>query len=349
MTICTPDYYNAFHCIAGDCPATCCAAGWEIDLDKDCMDLYNSTEGDFGEKLRAFIRKSEDFSFFPMEHGKCPFLDEEKLCSIYKTLGEENMPVTCQEFPRYFTDCGAYEQRDLSLACPEVARLFYEGSQTFGIRSWEEEDPDVFSDDDDYDEQQLLLRWQLVKQRDQLIGDLQKKQGNVFERLDALRLLLPDDPNLLSQTINAMEPVNGDWTKCSPALSDLFAAPDAKERIRSFLLAPNVNRWMVKTACYLIFRYWLDAWSDNVATIGETGIADTEPQMRLIARSLEILCGMGTLRLEQKGSFDLEDMIETAVLFSRQVEFDDEIIAALSTTPLLNDTIADGDNDDSWF
>ena len=153
MTICTPDYYNAFHCIAGDCPETCCAAGWEIDLDEDSMERYQSTEGEFGEKLCRFIRKDEDFFFFPMEHGACPFLTGKKLCSIYENLGEDAMPVTCQEFPRYFSDCGAYEQRDLSLACPEVARIFYEGPLSFGIRTFEVEDEDgeMFSEDDDYD------------------------------------------------------------------------------------------------------------------------------------------------------------------------------------------------------
>ena len=71
--------------------------------------------------------------------------------------------------------------------------------------------------------------------------------------------------------------------------------------------------------------------------------------MRLIARSLEILSLMGAVRLREKGSFALQDMIDTAVLFSRQIEFDDEIIAALSTSPLLSDTIPDDENDDSLF
>jgi Fe-S-cluster containining protein len=351
MTICTPDYYNAFHCIAGDCPATCCAAGWEIDLDEDSMERYQSTEGEFGEKLCRFIRKDEDFFFFPMEHGACPFLTGKKLCSIYENLGEDAMPVTCQEFPRYFSDCGAYEQRDLSLACPEVARIFYEGPLSFGIRTFEVEDEDgeMFSEDDDYDSEQLLLRWQLIRQRDQLIRDLERRQGDVFARLDAMGLLLPDDETILSSTIAAMEPVNADWTKLSPKLLSLLESGKKEEAVQAFFREPSVNRWMVKSASYLLFRYWLDAFQDNVDTIHETGNADTEPQMRLIARSLEILSLMGAVRLREKGSFALQDMIDTAVLFSRQIEFDDEIIAALSTSPLLSDTIPDDENDDSLF
>ena len=29
-----PEYYNKFHCLAGDCPDTCCK-DWEVDVDED--------------------------------------------------------------------------------------------------------------------------------------------------------------------------------------------------------------------------------------------------------------------------------------------------------------------------
>ena len=34
-----PDDYDAFRCIAGACPQTCCAA-WEIVVDPDAQDTY---------------------------------------------------------------------------------------------------------------------------------------------------------------------------------------------------------------------------------------------------------------------------------------------------------------------
>ena len=34
-----PDDYDAFRCIAGACPQTCCAA-WEIVVDPDAQDAY---------------------------------------------------------------------------------------------------------------------------------------------------------------------------------------------------------------------------------------------------------------------------------------------------------------------
>ena len=38
----SPSYYAAFHCLAGACPHTCCAAGWEIPLDRETALRYES-------------------------------------------------------------------------------------------------------------------------------------------------------------------------------------------------------------------------------------------------------------------------------------------------------------------
>ena len=45
-----PNYYEKFKCIAGNCPDTCCA-GWNIDIDDESLDKYESVPGEFGECL----------------------------------------------------------------------------------------------------------------------------------------------------------------------------------------------------------------------------------------------------------------------------------------------------------
>ena len=42
MLIRTPDYYDKFKCIAGECKDTCCA-GWEIMIDDKALEKYRKT------------------------------------------------------------------------------------------------------------------------------------------------------------------------------------------------------------------------------------------------------------------------------------------------------------------
>ena len=49
-----PQYYSSFRCLAGECPHTCCAAGWEIPVDPDTAALYKTLPGPLGDRVRAF-------------------------------------------------------------------------------------------------------------------------------------------------------------------------------------------------------------------------------------------------------------------------------------------------------
>ena len=54
-----PDDYDAFRCIAGACPQTCCAA-WEIVVDPDAQDAYLRLQHPLAEKLRRVMRVDAD-------------------------------------------------------------------------------------------------------------------------------------------------------------------------------------------------------------------------------------------------------------------------------------------------
>ena len=43
-----PAYYDAFHCLAGACPHSCCI-GWEVVIDPDTARLYQNQPGPLGE------------------------------------------------------------------------------------------------------------------------------------------------------------------------------------------------------------------------------------------------------------------------------------------------------------
>ena len=117
-----PDDYDAFRCIAGACPQTCCAA-WEIVVDPDAQDAYLRLQHPLAEKLRRVMRVDADGdTYFAQSDGRCPFLCADGLCELQRTLGAQSLCRTCRDFPRWeVLLCDRVEQ-GLSLACPEAAR-----------------------------------------------------------------------------------------------------------------------------------------------------------------------------------------------------------------------------------
>lgn len=118
-----PDYYMKFHCIADKCPDSCCEK-WEIVIDDETADIYENAAGEIGEKLRkSMIIDDEGDRVFVLNNGRCPFLEDSGLCEIHRKLGENCLCDTCHEYPRAVQDCGDFAECDLSLSCPEAARI----------------------------------------------------------------------------------------------------------------------------------------------------------------------------------------------------------------------------------
>lgn len=68
-----PDYYEAFHCLAGACPHTCCEK-WEVVVDEETARRYQETPGSLGERLREALQTDEEGDFcFPLPGRRCPF------------------------------------------------------------------------------------------------------------------------------------------------------------------------------------------------------------------------------------------------------------------------------------
>ncbi|MFP3632204.1 flagellin lysine-N-methylase, partial [Burkholderia sp. SIMBA_045] len=53
----------------------------------------------------------------------CPFLNEEKLCSIQLKLGEDFLSHTCKTYPRVTQTVDDVVELSATLSCPEAARL----------------------------------------------------------------------------------------------------------------------------------------------------------------------------------------------------------------------------------
>src|SRR5579872_1594349 len=123
-----PGYFDAFHCIGGDCEDTCCV-GWTVHVDKPTYDKYqNCSDPELGPSLRTLITINEkssnddDYAQIVFTAAGCSFLSE-GLCSIQQRLGESHLSNMCATYPRVMNRVGEVVQRSLDLSCPEAARV----------------------------------------------------------------------------------------------------------------------------------------------------------------------------------------------------------------------------------
>ena len=93
-----PHYYDAFKCIADQCPETCCA-GWQIVIDEDSLEKYSRIENSFGNRIRNSVDWEE--GIFYQYDRRCAFLNEKNLCDLQSELGEEALCDTCRRYPRH--------------------------------------------------------------------------------------------------------------------------------------------------------------------------------------------------------------------------------------------------------
>lgn len=118
-----PDFYNSFKCIASDCPDSCCK-DWDVVVDDNSADFYNSLQGDFGDKLRNKMTIDSDGDrIFVLRDGSCPFWNKNHLCDIFINIGEEHLCKTCRQFPRLTQNYTVFSEHMLSFACPEAAKI----------------------------------------------------------------------------------------------------------------------------------------------------------------------------------------------------------------------------------
>lgn len=126
-----PKFYYEFKCIADKCPDSCCK-DWDVVVDDDSAEYYNTIEGSFGDKLRSLmIVDSDGDRIFAIQNGKCPFWNDKMLCDIYTNCGKEHLCRTCREFPRLVQDYTAFSEHMLSFACPEAARIMLKSKDCF--------------------------------------------------------------------------------------------------------------------------------------------------------------------------------------------------------------------------
>lgn len=162
-----PNYYKKFKCIADKCHHSCCV-GWEIDIDEDTMDLYNSLQGEIADRIRQNI--SGDVPHFVLKDGdRCPFLNENGLCDIICELGDGALCDICYLHPRFSNFYEDFTETGLGLCCEEAARIILTENERFSIPV-----PGIAKNDE------------FFRKRQEVFNILQDRSITVLERLEKL-------------------------------------------------------------------------------------------------------------------------------------------------------------------
>lgn len=173
-----PDYYKKFRCIGGECKDNCCAAGWQITIDDESLEKYQTMEGEIGVRLRNSI-DWENGMFEQFEH-KCALLNEDGLCDVYCDAGEDKMCVLCQRYPRHYEEFENVREISLSVSCPEAAKIVLENRGKVGFYT------ETDDEEEEYEDFDYLMYTKLLDIREILFDVLHEKKGGVAQRMAKL-------------------------------------------------------------------------------------------------------------------------------------------------------------------
>ena len=109
-----------FQCLAASCPDSCCV-GWDVVVDDDTAEVYRGMCGSFGKELcDTLCTDADGDTVFALQDGRCPFLQADGMCRIWRQCGEDALPLTCRRFPQIVQAYTDFTEICLSLSCPEA-------------------------------------------------------------------------------------------------------------------------------------------------------------------------------------------------------------------------------------
>ncbi len=284
MLVQVPDFFDKFQCLAGACPHSCCT-GWEVVLDEATAERYRAVSGDLGERLRAAMTTDDDGDVcFPLNGGRCPFLDGENLCEIHKQLGEEATSVTCREHPRFAEDYGFFREITLSASCPAANDLLLGSREPLRFYKIKTDEPGEKCSS--FLDILLPMRRQLLAELTDRALPMEERLGNFLrlavrfqaevygEEPGPLPTGVPCLPENALSFLAGLEILEPDW----PAV---LSAPSADGAVDEALLE--------RIAVYFAFRYLLKAVNDGDLLTRAQWVALAV----LLAKRLASVCGLG--------------------------------------------------------
>jgi lysine-N-methylase len=123
-------FEKEFRCIGPECEDQCCHT-WNVVLDKPTYEKYHATPNLRPRAEQHIVRITEtpasDFEYAKItlhpSSRACPFLGEDRWCSIHKEHGPGFLPPICNLYPRVQHTMAGTTTTSLLLSCPEAARM----------------------------------------------------------------------------------------------------------------------------------------------------------------------------------------------------------------------------------
>lgn len=342
MKLIIPDYYNEFYCIAERCKDSCCK-GWELDIDDDTFDYYETIDGDFGERLKSVMVRGEDetdtCNTFRLINNSCPFLNSRGLCDIYIELGKEHLCKVCRDYPRFSLEYGDILEKSLALSCEAVCELVFKREDKIGIIELEierveslESDFPIFAEEIRYARDKLL---EILSDRSCKLHDRIKKflvfsenfqsclndkaEGESF--LDEVKNFeieinstkKADTSELISEAIyilEGLEILGDDWLVAVNRLKNEAREETLSKLIEYSKTNKSIDIWFEHILKYFTFRYFTKAVYD----------ADVLSRAKFIFFSYFIISLLLSIRYAKKKELAIEDIIYATKVYSKEVE-----------------------------
>ena len=301
MKLIAPDYYKEFACIADRCHHSCCV-GWEIDIDRDSLARFESQDGDYGPVLRSRIDYEGDAPHFRLGTGeRCPFLQENGLCEMILTLGEDALCQICTDHPRYRNYLTDRTEIGLGLCCEAAGELILGRTDPVALTVLED---DGVADEPDPEEETLLSF------RDMLFSVLQDRDCTLEERLEevlaACGASLPEGGvSEWAKFLLTLERLDEGWTEKLTALTR-----DAP--------LPAGTPWDIpleQAGVYFLYRHVPAALDDG----------DVASKAAFAALSVKLLWAL----FVSEGGSALPELVELARMYSSEIEYSEENLQAM--------------------
>ena len=240
-----PGYYKQFTCIADRCIDNCCFGGWQIDIDKETIDFYDTVQGDFGDRLKKYVDK--EAGCFTLNNGQCPFLLENNLCEIYKELGPEHMGLVCTQFPRFTEYYGNIKETGIGMACEEAARIILNDSTPFILEETDIDEEEIWGEYDSSLGQSLfILRDKIMSMLDDTSLSLSDKLCVILDKCDYLQNLINnnnyDEIRKFCSVIDLIKDIKANSLKKDTSTSIITSNDNSKPDNR-VIKAINMKIW----------------------------------------------------------------------------------------------------------
>ena len=204
MKVLKPIYYDKFECSADKCIESCCV-GWKVAIDKTTYNRYKKVKSNFSKELVKGISRNRTgkdiYNYGKMrltDNKRCIFLNKQNLCNVYINLGEDYLCNTCKIYPRSIKKYRNIIERNLTLSCPEVARMISEIEEKLSFVMEEEKlsSLDLYNINNGYENTYIYdLFWQI---RSFFIEIAQFREIELWKRLSFLKLCAQKIQKLIS-------------------------------------------------------------------------------------------------------------------------------------------------------